>query len=461
MKQVVVLLLVLLWTAQAQATTRYVRKGGNNSHSCAAAVTDSDATAKLTIVAALACSVAGDTVLVHAGTYDEGWVDASRNALPRGTAAAHIALTGAPGEVVTITGTHSNDAMWNFGRQQSEYYDFTNLVFNCINAVFCFSTYGASYFTFTNVEFKDPADSCILTSAGPAGNYKADSFITVTNSSCHDTVHTSGPAFHNCMAYLGGSTQTICGSHGFYYHTGHNTFDRVHVYNTGKFGITIYTSGQVRAVQTVVKNSVLHNWGTCGTKCPGSSGGAGVGLDYSDGGAVLNTTFYNGAQNQAIALTLGSSTNNRIYNNTIYNVSPGSINNAAPTTGTVIKNNLLQGTPAPINTGTGTLCAANLFTGGGGTMPSVCTQTVTGAAQLANPSAGDFHLTAGSSAIDAGVTLSETAQDAEGVARPQGAAYDLGAFEFGGVAPTPPTGLPPAAPTAPVLSSAQTGGFPS
>ena len=46
-----------------------------------------------------------------------------------------------------------------------------------------------------------------------------------------------------------------------------------------------------------------------------------------------------------------------------------------------------------------------------------------------NAAANDFHLTASSAAIDQGVTLSGFSNDYEGGFRPQGAAWDMGAFE--------------------------------
>ena len=54
--------------------------------------------------------------------------------------------------------------------------------------------------------------------------------------------------------------------------------------------------------------------------------------------------------------------------------------------------------------------------------------------------AGDFHLDSGSSAIDNGATLSEVTTDSDGTLRPQGARYDLGAYEYksgGGGASSP------------------------
>src|SRR3989442_3952348 len=43
----------------------------------------------------------------------------------------------------------------------------------------------------------------------------------------------------------------------------------------------------------------------------------------------------------------------------------------------------------------------------------------------------DFHLQSTSSAIDAGATLPDVPTDYDGNPRPQGPAYDIGAYEFG------------------------------
>jgi hypothetical protein len=50
---------------------------------------------------------------------------------------------------------------------------------------------------------------------------------------------------------------------------------------------------------------------------------------------------------------------------------------------------------------------------------------------LVSPSTHDFYLQAGSPAIDAGVSTAPTVTtDFDGIARPQGAAIDIGAFEY-------------------------------
>jgi hypothetical protein len=52
-------------------------------------------------------------------------------------------------------------------------------------------------------------------------------------------------------------------------------------------------------------------------------------------------------------------------------------------------------------------------------------------------------LTSTSPAIDAGIALAELTEDLEEIARPQGAKYDIGAYEFttNSKPPKPPTGL--------------------
>jgi hypothetical protein len=53
----------------------------------------------------------------------------------------------------------------------------------------------------------------------------------------------------------------------------------------------------------------------------------------------------------------------------------------------------------------------------------------------------DVHLTAGSPAIDAGAALTTVTNDIDGNPRPQGAGWDLGAYEYAGAIPPPLTNL--------------------
>ena len=109
----------------------------------------------------------------------------------------------------------------------------------------------------------------------------------------------------------------------------------------------------------------------------------------------------------------------KIYNNTVYGqkasardtgikVSEGAVD-------TEVKNNIAYNNATNIvDEGIGTSLAANL----------------TLDPKFVDAAAANFALQAGSPAIDRGETLSEVPKDYNGVPRPQGPAYDIGAYEY-------------------------------
>jgi hypothetical protein len=56
-----------------------------------------------------------------------------------------------------------------------------------------------------------------------------------------------------------------------------------------------------------------------------------------------------------------------------------------------------------------------------------------------NAGAGDYHLAANATPIDRGVPLADVMVDRDGLQRPQGAAYDVGAYEFRASSASPPS----------------------
>ncbi|HVQ76388.1 MAG TPA: right-handed parallel beta-helix repeat-containing protein [Candidatus Binatia bacterium] len=132
-----------------------------------------------------------------------------------------------------------------------------------------------------------------------------------------------------------------------------------------------------------------------------------------------------------------------IVGNTIYGTGGAGINVANLGTGSVVENNILwsiQGRPTAFSGGTPAL-RNNLLD--------------TANPQFVNPDAGDFHLRSTSPAIGAGVASAAYATyqslygvpisvDRDGVPRPSGGTWDIGAYEF--VSGGTPSG-PPAAPT--------------
>ncbi len=81
-----------------------------------------------------------------------------------------------------------------------------------------------------------------------------------------------------------------------------------------------------------------------------------------------------------------------------------------------VKNNLTTGAPTTVTSSGGTVVVT-------GNVDSTD-------ALLVSPSTDDFHLEPTSPAIDHGLTLTTVTTDIDGTPRPQGSAYDLGAYEW-------------------------------
>jgi hypothetical protein len=170
--------------------------------------------------------------------------------------------------------------------------------------------------------------------------------------------------------------------------------------------------------------------------------GAGSGPDL--GGQ--NATCINIATNNS---TSGSV---QVYNITFYNC--GALHNSdsamlSPYIATHFYNNIVQasGSESYFTSGSGSshLTGSNNIWFGAGNGPATTTGNVNVNPLLVNLGI-DFHLQSSSPAIDAGIVSSGLTMDFVGVPRPQGAGYDIGAFEFfqGGSTvqkPNPPTNL--------------------
>jgi hypothetical protein len=133
----------------------------------------------------------------------------------------------------------------------------------------------------------------------------------------------------------------------------------------------------------------------------------------------------------------------QVYNNTCYDFGAGPRNPnsgafAIFPSGTMkvnFRNNIVYALPGQAYISPSSQTHSSGFTGGNnlffgaGAAPSFFASNRTSDPKFVNASSGNFHLLPQSGAIDAGGPVSLVA-DHDGVTRPQGAAYDIGAYEF-------------------------------
>ena len=176
----------------------------------------------------------------------------------------------------------------------------------------------------------------------------------------------------------------------------HNLAYDVGLQGTDALGAAIYT-WSTDGGNTEIAYNVLHD-----TRTPGYEGDGIYLDDHSSNFLIHHNVVYN-FFNVGIYLHLGGSRNNQVYNNTVWHAGNGIWGQGD--SNVLVYNNL-----SDVDIGVGTDKQNNL---------------VTSDPRFVNASGGDFHLQAGSPAIDAGRQLPGIT---DGFA---GNAPDIGAYEFG------------------------------
>jgi nitrous oxidase accessory protein NosD len=220
------------------------------------------------------------------------------------------------------------------------------------------------------------------------------------------TVESDYNEFVNLDIHDNGTTDS---HHGLYIETSYNLIDRCTIHHNAGFGVHVYMqSCDDCANDNVVSNNMIHDNATAG------GSGAGIILSSGSGNLAYNNLVWGNKYGVTVAYGVSGA---KVYNNTVYANDGYGISIDASSTGAVVQNNIVyENAWAEIHDeGSGTVQDHNLA----GTDP-----------HFIDALAHDFHLQPTSPAIDAGVTLSEVPDDFDGVSRPQGAGYDIGAYEY-------------------------------
>ena len=383
---------------------KFVSLTGNNGNS------GTEASPYQTVVFGISQIGAGDTLFVRAGTYDEGissvpsgisWSNFVRMAAYPGETVwlkPLVDFTGNPGECVRINANSSYvefDAINMDGR---------NMVYGTCDIITT-ATLDPHHFRFKNAEHIG------RTTANPGSTY-AHWCLGVGG---HETTVVGGNEIINMTLHGGGRPGTALEDNGYaIYAAGpNNLIELCRCYDNKGYGIHIYNGAGAAPSNNIVRNNKIYDM----TRASLSGQIAGILVDGSTN-QIYNNLIYNiSALGEGEGIQVfGSGTGNKLYNNTIYNCPLRGIRVGTSAVNCEIKNNIIRNSGTP-----------NIQDGGIGT---VLLTNVTAADPLfVNAAAGDFHVTVGSPAIDAGTTLAIVTTDFDLISRPKGSAYDIGAYE--------------------------------
>jgi Right handed beta helix region len=404
----------LLVAFPAWGTTFYVATTGNDSNSCATA--QSASTPRRTIIGGIGCVTAGagDTVIVASGNYGSELVGSSFST-KSGTSWANAMTVKAATPLGVQVSRISPDNAAN------AYIIWDGFLISCGATSGTTGMYingGAHHQRFQNGEVTNCGQGGQL---GPTGGVGGNEFINMN-------VH------HN-----GSSNQY----HGFYVSTSNNIIRNCQIHHNSGYGIQFYP-GSPNSGGQAYSNTIYDN------ATAGSLGEGGI-TDFQSGTLIYNNLIYHTtSQLQGIELR-GSG--GAAYGNTIYGHTNQGIQCYSGSS-TPVKNNAIFNNGTPV-TNAGSCTFANNLCSGTGT-GCANTSGITNTTAFTNPTATppDLHLKSGSPLIDAGATLGAPYNvDMTGYARPQGAAYDVGAYEYGttgGITVT--MAAPPASVTSPSLT---------
>lgn len=423
------LVLVVSWVTPARvAGPYYVSTLGSNSNSCAtsASLGASDQTkAKLTILAGLQCAAAGEFVNVYGGTYAES-IDDNLVSVPTGTDPSRITVRNYNGGTVLMRPASGCYSVLAFSKTASRYLTFDGINMDgrpCNEAVIAmFSGYGGGnphHLTVLNAELQ-----------GAEGALYTHSFGVIMASNSASSI--GGNVFRNINFHGGGRNDA---DHHFYIMTPDNIVENSVLWDYAGSAWQVYSGDGGTPNNNILRNTLIHSKRAGVLGQPGNLPGRGVCLfAYT---ATSGTQIYNNICHtvpNSGGFTTGfdiDATNVSVWNNTVYGVSGSSCMRFAGS-GHVAINNICYGNSNNSITGSVTK-TTNLE----GTNP-----------RFVDGPNHDFHLLPDSPAIDAGTTVGSVPSDQQGAARPQGSAYDIGAYErVSGEVPSPtctPKALPEA-----------------
>jgi parallel beta-helix repeat protein len=349
----------------------------------------------------------GDTLYVRAGTYVESLI----NSIPGGLSwSMPVTVAAYPGETVTVKPGSGATRVVEINGEDRQYIIIDGLILDGANVgydVFKIGGNGtvgvAHHIRLKNSEVRNSPGPGIVVDGTFYSGFSSNPGCC--NEFIQLNVHDNGTTVNN---------------QGLYIRSGGNIVEKSRIYRNKCCGINAFVSGGSRPDDNVIRNNEVFDNGLTNSK--------GDGILVGGYRAVVENNFVHGNNTVGIYVFGGDQRDAKIRNNTVVNnlgygiwVDPASMN-------TTIANNIIYGnSTAPVqDDGSGTVSTDNL----------------TSNPLFVDPATKNFKLQPSSPAIDKGRTIPEITKDFFGNPRPQGRAYDIGAYEHSGISDTQPPAAP-------------------
>jgi hypothetical protein len=381
-----VLILLSLVPALLWAATFHVTTTGLDSNPC------TQAAPCRTIARGIAVTASGDTLTIHAGVYDENHLRPKSG----------TTIQGAPGDTVIMRPTSGPNAPGLETTSSQSNIVIRNLHFDGSREIFSYGMLLRSTTTLIeDVEVAFPRNQGIA--------LYCDSNATGCASGKHTLrrvhSHHAGQGSTGCH----GTTSANGFCHGVYVYSSDNVIEGGEFDHANGWGIQTY------GLNLTVSGALVHENFAGGLTVPGSVTTYNS-IFWGNDPTGNNATVWSGSNSQYYSLTIADNAGIGLF-------LPGNAGN------NIVKNIISVNNRPNVRNDPGV---------------SIQNSITSGAVNFVNAGAHDYHLaSSASNAINQGATLGAPYNvDKDGVSRPQGSAYDIGAYEFtsGGGDTTPPPG---------------------
>jgi hypothetical protein len=395
--RLLLILAVFLSTVlHASAATYHIATTGNDNNAGTLAAPFATLAKGLTVLQA------GDTLYLRGGVYNQR-IHSDTQTIPVGTAGNVITIASYPGETATLRPSSGQSIITFYGYNIAYAIKYITLDRLVLDAVNC-SDY-ALVINGAPGAVSEPHDIIFqngeIKNSDPPPNVQLYGYNNVIRNSA---IHHSGGSYG---IYMGGHDNIIEGND---------------IYDNAGYAVQIYEGTPGRTADNIIiRNNKMHGNGYI-------RGLLAVIVSSGTGSKVYNNLIYNNYGGIHITGTSAG-----IYNNTIYNNSPAAgmimgFSGGASAINPIIRNNILWNNAGGISdvSATGETISNNLNPSTNSVNPL-----------FVNQGALDFRLQSTSPAINAGFTVAAVPTDIVGTTRPQGASYDIGAYELITDAPPP------------------------